>query len=208
MVHPRSIPLIALSTAILLLAMLPSCSKQTQRKCALDDNEIIRQILTNPNAGGGYVVVDCWTSIGPDEGLPRGLWKRQVLDQVEDRLDIPGCDVGALVKRLLNRNDTTVLLEIESEPDFGYVIDTDSSWAAYFRSKDDLTERWERFYEDDPNRRGITSVSLPVCDAEANVVLIYHDLRRQSLVAQGWISAYRIEDGRLVEIDGVILWIS
>lgn len=86
-------------------------------------------------------------------------------------------------------------MEIESDTTAGYFIDKENRFVG-------------KYYTDHPNAWGFTTVSIPAFDKEAGIVLVYKGTWLAPLAASGWVIAYRLSEGKLIELKRVMVWIS
>ena len=177
-------------------------------------NTILARVLSQshkygcrPSRSGehdGYVVVDPETALElfdpKDREAVRGLQ-----EHFQQALDAEGGDVGGLIERLFEENKKPFLLSLESSAQDGYVIDHDGEYARYFEKHGG---GWEELYEEHPEVRGCTRVSVPVYDAESQIVFVYVGTQWHWLAGRGWIIAFKYEDGELTELAREMVWIS
>ena len=124
---------------------------------------------------------------------------------VRDKLEIPGYDASALLDAFFEANQTSVPLPIESDLARGYLIDAEGSVEAYFKKDGG---GWDQLYADNPQVRGIITLSVPVHDKDQGIVLVYMGIQGGPLLGSGWITAFKLEAGELTEVGRVNLWIS
>lgn len=177
----------------LLLALAASCTHDANTNW--DVNEILAQVLHQPNEDGAFTVVEPMTAchILPEDirKSPRG---RKHLQRSLGQSILP------LFDELIRKNKEAVRLSLKSSPEDGYLIDYDGRFAKYF---DQEGGGWEKWYEDNPQAHGSTRVSLPVYDQDTRLVLIYVVTARHWLSGSGYLILYKYEDGKLKELNRV-----
>ena len=127
------------------------------------DAGILALVLKHSYRDGGYTVVDPDTKFrygDPDD--PERF--KQVKEHLRRELETAGVDVGKVVEELFARNSKTVRLSLKSAQADGYIVDYDGTFAKYFEKNGG---GWEKWRQDQPNARGMTSVSLPAYDPGA-----------------------------------------
>lgn len=166
------------------------------------DNALLAQVLKHNFDEGGYTVVRPMTGLshmGGRSSAEIANSKKFIIGG----LGVRDKALPALVDRLFERNRNPVRLTLKSAPDDGYLID-DGSYAGYFQNGGG----WEKWYQDHPMARGLTTVSIPVLDAESGLVLVYVGTQRHWLDGAGFVLLYRLDKDGLHELARVMMWIS
>ncbi len=178
------------------------------------DDEIIRLALEQYQLEGDFnlTAIDPVTS---DLDWLRYYESRNLLDWLKsvvgserkicDDLAVADYDLCRLVDALVERNKTQFVLSIDTSRSNHYIVDYDSTLLNYFAEGGG---GWEKWYEEHPEVGGITSISLPVMDSEAGIVLIYIGTQYHGLWGSGWLIAYSYRDGQLIELSRKQVWIS
>jgi hypothetical protein len=96
-------------------------------------------------------------------------------------------------------------LTIESSVKDGYLIDFDKKYEKYFEKGGG---GWDKWYKENPKAHGSTTVSLPVYDQKAGLVLVYMGTQSHWLAGSGWVILYRYQNGELKELNRAIMYIS
>jgi hypothetical protein len=199
--------------SVLLAVLGGSCGKPevTEAPVEIDDwpsdTEILAMVLKRSYEDGGFTVVEAETSasfLSPQD--PEYAEEaRETREYVLAELEQMGLEEKALLDEFVRRNAEPVRLNLESSTEDGYLVDYEGKYDAYF---EDDGGGWEKWYEENPNAHGSTTVSLPVFDEESGVILIYIGSQTHWLAGIGYLVAYRYEDGNLREIGRVELWMS
>lgn len=169
-----------------------------------DDNSILALVLTRSYDDEGFTVVAPETAFSHNnlnDPKEAGLTKDYLLKNIK----IEGCDISLLIDRLIERNKKPVRLTLKSSPEKGYVVDYEGKYKKYFEKDGG---GWEKWYKENPKAHGSTHVSLPVYDSKSNIVLVYVGTQVHWLAGCGFVIAYRYEDGKLVELCRVKMWVS
>ena len=168
------------------------------------ENKILALVLKRSFPDGGFTVV------APETGFTRlesddakGI--RQSKNYIAEHLRTNGIVVSKLVDRLFERNKQPVQLTLVSSQKDGYVIDLDGKFASYFKKDGG---GWKKWYKENPKAHGSTTVSLPIYDQKAGLVLVYTGTQSDWLAGTGWVILYRYKNGELKEINKVMMWIS
>lgn len=167
------------------------------------DNRLLSLALSQAFNKGGYTVVDPDTGTGHLSSDPKEL--AQVRKYVAEGLKVPGADVPALLDAFLARNARSVRLTLPSAPERGYLVDYEGTYRKYFENDGGSWPAWHR---DHPEAHGSTSVSLPLYDKQAGVVLLTLGTQYDGKAGAGYLIAYRYDGTTLGEISRVMLWIS
>ncbi len=191
-----------LSSALFVVMCLLSCDSVYEHKCPVKDSIIWQHVLSRSFDDGGNISVAPMTLLGYHEYMYWGISGRGVAEE----LKIPDCNIDELVHHLYERNKSRTRLTLESNPELGYLVDTNSTYTQYFPLS--AGGGWDKWYEDHPQSHGIATVSLPVYDPECQIVLVYRGIQEHWLSGEGWVFALRIEDSTLITVDSVMLWIS
>ena len=157
-------------------------------------------VLKAFNPDGGYTLVDPRTVSPADSKDPKGVMGKMY---ISEHLQTNGVFVAALVDRLFERNTKPVRLTLESSPHDGYVIDSDASYEKYFKKHGG---GWEKLYKENSKAHSITTVSLPAYDEKTGLVLVYIATSSNSLAGSGWVVLYKYENGKLKEINRLMMW--
>lgn len=177
----------------LLLVLSSACA--VKHGAEQDDNTLLALILKQSVPDGKYTVVD------PEARLSDNPDKAALLEQFKTDHAI----VGPLIDQLIERNTEPALLTLESSPENGYVVDYDGAYAKYFEEDGGA---WDQLYEEHPDAAGTTTVSLPAYDEASGYVLIYQGTQMHWLAGQGNLVLYKYADGKMTEVESIMLWIS
>jgi hypothetical protein len=168
-----------------------------------EENAILTLVLSEPYKDGGYTVVDAQThGYGKDSKEDK-----EQREYIVKKMKAAGHDVSGLVNQLFEHNQKSVRLTLKSAPEKGYLIDYDRKYSKYFDQKG-KGGGWDQWYKENPKAHGHTTVSLPAYDPKTKLVLIYKGTQSHWLAGAGYIILYRYENGKLVELYKVMLWIS
>ncbi len=192
--------------AIPLSFLALSCNRANLRQDIPENCKLLKQILTQPDTAGRYTVVNGWTYFEYHPMLDMSVKGKAVhffmptlqRSYIKSNLQIPAYNVGPLVDVLYDINRKGVPLEIESDSAAGYIIYKDKIWGT----------GWKQFCKGHPKIHGITTVSVPAYDKEAGIVLVYKGIWFADLAAEGDVIAYRLSEGKLIELKRVMLWVS
>jgi hypothetical protein len=186
---------------ILIATFIVSCS--TTKTPQSFDNQILSLILSKGHKEGNYTVVKANASAY--------LWPQseERIDQTcrwisEVHKDI-AIDTCPLIKRLFEKNSGNPLLTLKSNKASGYVIDKSGQFMHYFSENGG---GWKRWYQENPNAKCFTTISLPVFDERSGLVAMYIGKQCHGLVGAGSFVFYTYFDGQLVEKYRVGLWVS
>lgn len=171
--------------------------KQVQHENINIENKIISLVvadrLNNGNTGNSYSIVKADTEMTIDVAL--------YANEIKERLDKQGYDFTNLIDSLIEVNQTSTRLEINSSIEDGYYIDYDGKLFNYLYKggSDCWLIRWQWFR---PQINGVTLVSRPTYDPETGYVLItlFH-MGSHPSQNFGNIYAYKYVDGELVFLD-------
>lgn len=177
----------------LLLVLSSACA--VKQGAGQDDNTLLALIFKQAVPDGKYTIVD------PEARLPDNHDKAYLLEQFKTDDAI----VGPLIDQLIERNAEPVLLTLESSPENGYVVDYDGAYAQYFKEDGG---GWDKLYEEHPDASGSTTVSLPAYDEASGYVLIYKATQLHWLAGSGNLILYKYADGKMTEVENIMLWIS
>ena len=163
----------------------------------IDDNKLLSLILEEPYVYNGYTVVRLETTI----------WDLNEYPNASNPWIVHGYDCEPLLRQLIEKNRQPVELTIESDLLNGYIIDKDKKFSQYFLRNGG---GWRKLYKENPNVRGLTSVSLPVYDKQTNLVLVYKDVIQHYLAGEGNLIVYSLDtnNGTLQELMREMLWIA
>lgn len=125
------------------------------------DNELLSLILPKYSRNNGYIVVNSKTKMYGLDGFTTS----------KDSIIVNGYDCLPLIRQLIEKNQQSVELTIESNRSNGYIIDKNGTLAKKYYSLNYLEQF--KFEDKNPNFGGFISVSLPVYDEQRNLVLIY-----------------------------------
>ncbi|MHC4586525.1 MAG: hypothetical protein ACYS3N_18495 [Planctomycetota bacterium] len=184
-----------------------SCSEAQQevqqdvkRNC-----EFLKLILTKFGKGGRYIVVEPKTGFGDTIDLNDKEEIKQIKKIVKKNLVIPKYNISSLLDALFEINRESVTIETESDVKQGYLIDRKKQFDDYFEENGG---GWEKLYQENPNVKGFTTVSIPAYDKDNSILLVYEGTQSHWLAGVGWIIAYKVEKNELIELSRVKLWIS
>ena len=165
------------------------------------DEQLYSLLLENPGTDGRYTIIKGQTRLGlsPDSASD------ETKLYVKDNLEIPGYDASVLLDVFFEANRNSIPLPIESDLTKGYLVDTEGSVDAYFKKDGG---GWDKLYEDNPQVRGILTISVPVHDKDRGIVLVYMGVQGGPLLGSGWITAFKLAEGELTEVGRVMMWIS
>ena len=172
---------------------------------SITDNDLLAQVLQRHYQDGGYTVVDPKTSLDLGFTGETPAETANTKELIRRAFGVKGCDVGPLLDMLLEKNKTQVSLSLVSSPGDGYLVEYDGRFQKHF-AKDG--GGWEAWYRDNPTAHGHTRVSLPVYDANTGMVLVYIGTQTHWLAGAGYLVAYKLVDGHVVELCRIMLWIS
>jgi hypothetical protein len=179
--------LICLISLLLILAC--NCGP---RESNAKDNAILAQVLEQHCKGHLFTVVDTLTITEIMDFTP-----------MPEKFTAEGYDLVPLVEKLVQKNKKPVRLTLKSSPENGYVMADNKNFSKIVSRISHISillHGLPAFYLE-------AGVSLPVYDDEEGIVLVYAH-RGGFLSSRGWLIAYRLEDGKLREIDRLMLWIS
>lgn len=189
---------------ILVICLLPVACRGREMP---DDMALLSQILGHPIAldtRGGFTVVSPMTTLAAlSRESPEDLERTQ--NFVRRKFKVQDKQIDRLLDALIQKNEEPVRLELTSSPEDGYVIDFDGKFTSYF---EDGLGAWERWYEENPKADGLTQVSLPAVDPRTGLVLVYMGTQYHWTSGAGYLILYRYADGKLQELERVMLWIS
>lgn len=167
-------------------------------------NDLLALILKTQFKESGYTIVHPETQLGMGlEEDPAEVAKSK--RYVREGLALKDYDPTKLVDALYAANTPPVRLTLPSSRDDGYLVDTDGTFEKYFETDGG---GWEKLRSDNPLAAGTTSVSLPVIDKRAGIVLIYIGTQYDWTAGAGHVLAFRLENGQLQKIGEVMMWIS
>ncbi len=166
------------------------------------DNALLAQVLKHNFGDGGYTVVSPEAEIEHMSGRDAAEIAQSKKFIVE-QLGVKDKALPALVDQLFERNRNPVRLTLKSAQDDGYIID-DGSYAQYFHNGGG----WEKWYQDHPMARGLTTVSIPVLDEKSGLLLVYVGTQHHWLDGAGFVVLYRLDKDGLHELARVMMWIS
>jgi hypothetical protein len=179
------------SAVFVALVLVATSAWAAEDKATEQENSLLTLVLKRSYPDGGYTVVS-----------PEARFEVDEIEKTKKHimlfLDGHGVAVAKLVDRLFERNKKAVRLSIKSSPKDGYVMDN------YFRDGGS----WETWPRDHPRAHGFTTVSLPVYDQEAGLVLVYEGTQTAGLSGGGWVVLYKYEKGELKELSRARLWVS
>lgn len=167
-----------------------------------EDNRILSLVLKAFKPDGGYTLVDPRTVSPADSKDPKGMMGKMY---ISEQLQTNGVFVAGLVERLFERNAKPVRLTLKSSPQDGYVIDSNAWYEKYFKKHGG---GWEKLYKENPKAHSITTVSLPVYDQKTGLVLVYIATSSNWLAGTGWVVLYKYENGKLKELNRVMMWVA
>jgi hypothetical protein len=193
-----------LITICLALATIVPRVCAAENKLTQEETTILTLILKEAYSDGGYTVVNAQTGFSHSQSDNAAEIEKSKND-ISQRLQTNGIVVSTLVDQLFRRNQTPVQLLIKSSPKDGYLIDFEGKYDKYFKKNGG---GWEKWYKENPNAHGNTTVSLPVYDKKTGLVVVYKGTQSHGLDGAGWIILYRYEQGILKELNRVMLWIS
>ncbi|MHC4310362.1 MAG: hypothetical protein ACYSSN_10480, partial [Planctomycetota bacterium] len=167
--------------------------------------EFLKLIITKFRKGGRYIVVETKTGFGDTIDLNDKEEIKQIKKIVKKNLVIPKYNISSLLDALFEINRESVTIETESDVKQGYLIDRKKQFDDYFEENGG---GWEKLYQENPNVKGFTTVSIPAYDKDNNILLVYEGTQSHWLAGVGWIIAYKVEKNELIELSRVKLWIS
>lgn len=187
--------------AALLLAVLASflgCRETAQPNAApiqaYDDNTLLALVLREEFSDGEYTIVSPYASI--DGSLA---------DEYFMPVQVEGYEIWPLIERLVEKNKHPTRLTLESSCDDGYVVDYEDEHERYFSENGG---GWEKWREDNPSARGLTTVSLPLYDDKTGYLLVYIATTSHYLAGRGDLNIFRLVDGRPKMVGRIMLWVS
>jgi hypothetical protein len=185
---------------ILAVCLVGGCSADNKK--VVDDNTIQCLVLSRSYQDGGYTVVSPETGFLHSSDLDE---LKQTKEYILQKLKVESGVTSKLVDELIARNKKSVHLTIKSSPENGYLIDNDGQYEKYFKKDGG---GWERCRKEHPKACGMTTISLPVYDSKTGLVLIYVGTQSDWLAGSGWVIAYKYENGKLKELNKVMMWVS
>ena len=109
-------------------------------------------------------------------------------------IHLDGYDLGALVDRLIQRNQKPARIKLASGLAGRFVLDEKNTFTKYFQEKGG---GWEKWYEDNPKARGHCALSLPSVDKDRGLVLIYAHFAAGERVGKGAVFLFKQVNGKL-----------
>lgn len=190
--------MIMLRIAVILMLLLVQCSISSGEEIKEEnvDNEILTQVLRNPNSRGKFTVVEPEAYF-----IPNPTEAEELKQSIKDKFARLGHDFSALVDLFFYKNRQKVTLRILSSPADGFLIDYEGKFKRYFDSG-----HCEALRRDHPEVSGNTHVSLPAYDKEKSIVLVAVSYSCGSLYSSGGIVAYEYKNRKLKKLCKVILW--
>ncbi len=167
-------------------------------------NQIVPLILKDGLKNNEYTVVNELTRLSDEDFEDEksiALSKKYINEYFKHH----GFDFSKLVDKLYEVNKVQMNLTISSNIPEGYLIDKENIYDKYFEKDGG---GWELWYKEHPNARGKTTISIPVYDKVNGIVLVYKGSQFHWKSGKGKIIAYRYENGTLVELVSVRIWIS
>jgi len=193
-----------LSAVFMALVLAATSVWAAEDKATEQENSLLYLVLKRSYPDGGYTVVSPKARFS-DHPIARSAQEiEKSKKSITEHLKTNGVPVAKLVDRLFERNKKKVRLSLESSPKNGYVID-DGKYEKYFEKDGG---GWDKWYKENPKAHGTTTVSLPVYDQKAGLVLVYMATVTRGLAGSGWVILYRYEKGELKELNKVRMWIS
>lgn len=172
------------------------------RLAAIEGGIFLAKVLKTSFQDGGYTVVAPLTDISHlDPKAFNDDYKKNLLSE----LQIEGEDISKLLDSLLETNRTPVKLLMPSSPENGYLIDFEGKFSKYFQKGGG---GWQKWYEENPQAHGFTTVSLPAYDSTSGLVLVYKGTQSHYLAGEGGLIIYRYKDGELIELKRATMWVS
>lgn len=200
----RLTALAALACILLLGACAPTKGDVKADEIGPGGNDLLALILKTRFEKDGYTIVDPQTRLGMGE-VKDAAEVESSKKFIKESLALGGYDPTKLLDALYAANTPSVRLTLPSAQDQGYLVDYDGKFEKYFEADGG---GWEKLRSDNPFAAGCTSVSLPVIDKKAGIVLIYIGTQYDWTAGAGYVIAYRLENGKLREIGNVMMWIS
>jgi hypothetical protein len=192
-----------LATIFVALLVLASTTWAADSNSTEENNTILKLVLKHSFDDGGYTVVSPDTGFHGGEDSAKEIKERK--QYILDNLQTNGVSLGKLVDRLFEQNKKSVRLTIESSLKDGYLIDSGRKFDKYFEKGGG---GWDKWYKENPKAHGSTTVSLPVYDKAAGLVLVYTGTQSHWLAGSGYVILYQYKNGELTEINRVMMWIS
>lgn len=189
--------------AFVILFFLAPVVWTAEGKPTEEENKILALVLKKHYPNDGYTVVNPETD--DKKGLLWGDNAKETKKYLLDRLQTNGVVLSGLLDRLLERNKESVRLTLKSSIKDGYLIDYDGEYENFFKTGGD---GWQKWHTERPKADGMTTVSLPVYDQKAGLVLVYSGTQSDWEAGSGWLILYTYKNGQLKEINRVELWIS
>lgn len=152
------------------------------------DNAILAQVLELECEGCLFTVVNPMTNTF-------------IMDHLPEKFTADGYDCAPLIKKLIKKNKKPARLTLESSFVNNYVIvDIKEFRKLYFYG---IRQIYNLLNMDLPLYR-LLAISLPVYDDKEGIVLVYADVGLP-FASASWLIAYRLEDGKLREIECLLL---
>ncbi len=193
-----------LSALFMALVLAATSGRAAEDKATEQENSLLHLVLKRSYPDGGYTVVSPETRFSDHPYARSAEEIEKSKKSIKEHLKTSGAPVAKLVDHLFERNKKAVRLSLESSPKNGYVID-DGKYEKYFEKDGG---GWDKWYKENPKAHGSTTVSLPVYDQKAGLVLVYTGTQTHWLAGSGWVILYKYEKGELKELNKVRMWIS
>jgi hypothetical protein len=187
---------VVLSLLVVITGMSGGCDYITGAKPtnSITEEDLIPLLFTDNHVEGRYFLVN------PVMYMPQQFFN---ITEIESEFKKQGYDFSSLLKIFHERNTKEIRMNIPSSQSEGYVIDYEDIMSNY-----DLPLGWTKLREDYPNLQCIITISVPVYDPRSNIFLVYLGWVGNGLFGSGDIYAFRVINGKLMEIARVGLWIS
>lgn len=171
------------------------------------EDKILSQAVSDRLGTQSDVKENHYTVVYSDTSMPfiDIVKKTSTIKEFSDKY---GYDFTNLLNRLVEINQESTRLNVDSSVHDGYYIDYDGVFSRYVTN--DEYSGWLRLQMFHPQVWGFSSISLPAYDSESGYVLIYVGNRMNSIThysSGGDIAIYRYIDGELTFLDYMIMWV-
>ena len=196
-----------LAVAMLAWAFLMLGSSAGYENASPEDDQTLSAVLDwwikKPWPNGTHIVVSPVTRVrfspGPADRERDPHLKEVVLKEIH----LDGYDLGALVDRLIQRNQKPARIKLASGLAGRFVLDEKNAFTKYFQEKGG---GWGKWYDDNPKARGHCVLSLPAVDKERGLVLIYSHFAAGERVGKGTVFLFKQVNGKLDRLGSVVVW--
>ena len=170
---------------------------QTSNETPTVENKIITQVIQDYLMREGDYKENCYTIVNPyTRCIPVDS---HAIEGIKGYSNEYGYDFATLLKRLVEINQTSVRLDINSSISDGYCVDYDYAFSRYYDRGYTHGSLGCRLFR--PQILGFATVSLPAYDSETGYVMMCVDIWYRAYTQSGGnVSIYRYIDGNLTFI--------